>query len=442
MKCISVMSQDTNNLAGECSVVVTFRGHPQVNATDTRALEILDTDEWVAHSAALGFAATYDPNALLRLRGRVHVEVEVGGITDVFEATIAANYNRGAPLVFRRDTKTQGNPLGSQSSKAAADLDRKLVDSLRAPHVSGRLTITPIPLAELPVGYLAIVGMPIGHQADLSPRALGVLSSVDVILAEDTRIAEKALRWRGVITPIISCHEHNEQIRVTEVARRLARGQRLALVTDAGTPLVSDPGFRIVQAAVSCGAHVTAIPGPSALLVALVVSGLPVASFRFGGFVPRKSGQRAKFVHCLLGSHETTIVFESGQRVATLLATLSTQAPDRNVALCKDLTKRTEEVLRGTTSQIAVEFAARADQRGEYTLVVAPCIEEAVAASQGAESALCQPLESESFIVALLAEGCPTLPIAKALRRTTGMSQDKAYARVQALVHQIARRAS
>ena len=415
------------------AVEITLRGHPGVTAADLHAWEILDAAEWTERPGAVGYAASYDPTALLALRGRVQIELTCGGAVERLEGTISATYQRGGPLVFRRDTRTQTRPFAWQCSKAAADFDRSLVAALREPGSVGRVTLTPLPGAEVPPGALVLVGMPIGHQGDLAPRALDALLGADVILAEDTRVAEKALRWRGVFAPVESCHEHNERGRVPGVLARLERGQRVALVTDAGMPLVSDPGYSLVQAAVEAGGHVTAVPGPSATLLALVLSGLPTARFRFTGFPPRKAGERKRFAQAALESDETSVFFESAHRVREFVADLAEAAPERRMALCKDLTKRTEKVTRGTCAEVAESLAVEAEPRGEFTVVVAPRPESASQDGDEATKGDGAGLGIEAFVKALLAEGCPTAPIAKAWHRLAGIPRDEAYARVQVL---------
>lgn len=422
------MTPDPQPAAPPSPVEITFHGHPEVTATDLQTWEISDGSDWTARPGLLGHAAAYDPAALLGLRGRVLVGVTCGERTEALEATICSTYPRGGPLVFRRDTRTMSRPFAWQSSKAAADFDRSLVAALREPGSAGRVTLTPLPGAEVPPGSLTLVGMPIGHQGDLSPRALDALLGADVILAEDTRVAEKALRWRGVFAPVESCHEHNERGRVPAVVGRLAKGQRVALVTDAGMPLVSDPGYPLVQAALDAGAHVGAIPGPSAALLALVLSGLPPARFRFVGFPPRKAGERRRFLRAALDSEDTLLFFEAAHRIKDCVADLDALDPARRLALCKDLTKRTEEVVRGTSAEVAATLTGE-EPRGEFTVVVAPRPEKAAPPEAGAENA--GGVGLEAFIKGLLAEGCPTAPIAKAWHRLAGIPRDEAYARVQ-----------
>ena len=208
--------------------VIHCRGHAAVSAGDTRALEIIDAEAWAAHGAAIGYAASFDPAAINRLRGRIRVEIAVADQRETFEATVSPQYHRGQPLIFRREPMARLRSFAYQSSKAAADLPRALIEALRQPDAECTLTLTPLS-EPLPPGALFLVGLPIGNQADLSPRAIDVLSSVDLILAEDTRIAHDGLAWRGIHTPLKSCFAHNEKSRAAEAAARSARGERRAL---------------------------------------------------------------------------------------------------------------------------------------------------------------------------------------------------------------------
>jgi hypothetical protein len=237
-------SADTEGHAAQ-PVEIVFRGHADIRATDTQALEIVAGDAWSARPGAIGYAPQFDPQALLALRGRLSFTLRVGEAEDTFEATASPLFVRGAPLVIRRDPAA-ARVFAVQATKAAADLPAKLKAALRAPGAQGVLTVRQVAAAELPPGSLVLVGMPIGSQGDLSPRALDVLSSVDVILAEDTRVARAALGWRGVQTRLESCYAHNEALRTDELAERLRAGQRVAYVSDAGMPAISDPGARLV----------------------------------------------------------------------------------------------------------------------------------------------------------------------------------------------------
>jgi 16S rRNA (cytidine1402-2'-O)-methyltransferase len=404
-------------------LVITARGHPDIKASDTRTLELLETPDMAKRGSVVAIDATYDPAALAALRGRIRVTIAAGGAADSFEATVWPLVHQRHALVFARDPAVKPRVFAGMASKAAADLAPDLKDALRS---AAALTITLTPFADavLPAGTLYLVAMPIGHQGDLSPRAVDVLSGVDLILAEDTRIAHDALAWRGIRTPMTSCFDHNERLRVDLVTAQLAEGRRIALVSDAGMPLVSDPGHLVVRAAIETGANVTTVPGPSAALAALAVSGLPSATFRFAGFPPRKGGKRDEFLEGILAATDTSILFEAPQRIAELVGELAARAPTRAMALARDLTKMTEQVQRGTAAEIAAALAAEPDIRGEFVLVVAPAPPRD---AQGTTADL------ESLVAALLRAGSPTAPVVAALRETSGLSRNEAYALVQRL---------
>lgn len=393
------------------------RGHAAIAASDARSLELIDGDEWANRDGAIGYDAKYDPAELDGLRGRVLVELSCGNETDRFEATISPLFHRGQPLLFRREPAARARSFAFQSSKTAADLSRPLVESLRKQGAELSVALTPLSEAPQP-GTLYLVALPIGHQGDLSPRAVDVLSSVDLILAEDTRIAHDALGWRGIRTKLQSCFAHNERSRAGEIGRKLAEGQRVALVSDAGMPVVSDPGQEITAAALAAGAEVRVIPGPSAVLTALALSGMAAPTFRFGGFPPRQGSQRKEWIATLIAAEETSIFFESPHRLGDLLETLAAAIPERAIAICRDLTKQSEQVLRGPVGQIKIDEPA-----GEYTLVLAPARLQVEA--EGA-------VASEALLSALLAEGVPASSLAKALRRT-GMGRAEAYDLAQRL---------
>ena len=222
-------------------------------------------------------------------------------------------------------------------------------------------------------GVLVLAGSPIGNVADASPRLIRELLAADVIAAEDTRRFARFLDRLAVDTNarVISYFEGNEVRRTPMLIAELAAGRRVLVVTDAGMPSVSDPGYRVVAAAIEQGFPVTAVPGPSAVLVALTVSGLPVDRFCFEGFVPRKPGERSARLAELAAEVRTMVFFEAPHRtVATLAAMSELFGTDRRAALCRELTKTHEEVRRGTLADL-VEWAAAAEVRGEVTLVVA-----------------------------------------------------------------------
>lgn len=219
---------------------------------------------------------------------------------------------------------------------------------------------------------LTLVPTPVGNLEDITLRALRVLREADAIAAEDTRHAGILLKHHGIHRPLISLHEHNEAARATEIADRLAAGENIALLTDAGTPGISDPGYRVVRACLERGLEFTVLPGPSAVLPALVGSGLPLHEFYFGGFLPVKSGRRRTALEIALARKETSIFFESPHRIAKSLAVLADLAPDRPVCVARELSKKFEEYWRGTAAELAAR-AQRQPARGEICLLVAGC---------------------------------------------------------------------
>jgi 16S rRNA (cytidine1402-2'-O)-methyltransferase len=228
-------------------------------------------------------------------------------------------------------------------------------------------------------GALVVVATPIGNLGDLSPRAADALRDADLVLAEDTRRTGKLLAHVGSEVRQLSLHEHNERDRADEVIARIAEGQRLALVSDAGTPAVSDPGYRLIAAVAAAGHRVEAVPGASALLTALVVSGLPTDRVAFEGFLPRKGAARRERLTDLADERRTVVLYVSPHRADADLADLAAAlGVDRPAALCRELTKLHEEVLRGGLGELAARVG-KDGVRGELTLVVggAPAAEPA-----------------------------------------------------------------
>ena len=227
-------------------------------------------------------------------------------------------------------------------------------------------------------GRLRIVATPIGNLADLSPRAREALLSADLIACEDTRrtgrLFQSLAAGRGGSAerpPLLPLHDHNEDRQIGRVLERLEQGDAVTLVSDAGTPLVSDPGYRLVRAALERNLPVEALPGPSAILAALVVSGLPPYPFTFLGFPPPKQGKRRRFFEAHAELPHTVVFFESPRRAAASLADAAAVfGPDRNAALARELTKLHEEVLRGSLEEIAAQAAESGKLRGEVTIVV------------------------------------------------------------------------
>jgi 16S rRNA (cytidine1402-2'-O)-methyltransferase len=225
----------------------------------------------------------------------------------------------------------------------------------------------------MPAAKLYVVATPIGNLDDISARAVEVLGSVDVIAAEDTRRTLKLLSRYELDRPLSSLHEHNEEQQAPRLVGKLLKGVSIALVSDAGTPLISDPGFRLVKLALESGIEVVPIPGPSAITAALSVSGLPTDRFTFEGFLPARTAARIKRLEQLKNEPGTMIFFESGHRIRNCLEDMmKVFGPDRPVALCRELTKRFETVLRGDLERIGQKLEEDPDQsKGEFVLVVA-----------------------------------------------------------------------
>ena len=229
------------------------------------------------------------------------------------------------------------------------------------------------PEAERPArpGTLYVVATPIGNRDDITLRALKILTSVDRVAAEDTRHTGKLLGMHGISARMVSFEEHNEGRRTPELLGRLRAGEAIALVSDAGTPSVSDPGYRLVTAAVADGIPVVPIPGVSAAMAAISVSGLPTDAFVFLGFAPRKKGARSRLLESLARESRTLVFYESPRRILKLVNEAKDQLGDRPAVLGREMTKRHEEFLRGPLSAIASELAGRETVRGECTLLVA-----------------------------------------------------------------------
>jgi 16S rRNA (cytidine1402-2'-O)-methyltransferase len=223
----------------------------------------------------------------------------------------------------------------------------------------------------LPAG-LTIVATPIGNLRDITLRALEILASADLVACEDTRVTRKLFEHYGLSTPLIAYHDHNAEAVRPKILERLAAGEAVALVSDAGTPLISDPGYRLVREAVAAGVTVTAAPGASAALMALTVAGLPTDRFFFEGFLPAKEGARRTRIAELGRIPATLLFFESGPRLAETLSDLAAGLGPRAAAIARELTKLHEEVRRGDLSSLAADYAGGAEIRGEMVIVIAP----------------------------------------------------------------------
>ena len=216
---------------------------------------------------------------------------------------------------------------------------------------------------------LSVVPTPIGNRQDITLRAIEVLKSADLIAAEDTRHSGLLLQHLGIKKPFLSLHGHNESFRCEDVANRIAEGSHVALITDAGMPGISDPGYRLIRTCIDRGLPVSVLPGPSAVLTALVGSGFPCDRFFFGGFLPVKSGRRANELAAAAARQETSIYFESPHRILKTLAALDAVCPGRTICVARELTKTFEEYRRDTPTALIAHFEKH-PPKGEITLVI------------------------------------------------------------------------
>jgi 16S rRNA (cytidine1402-2'-O)-methyltransferase len=265
-------------------------------------------------------------------------------------------------------------------------------------------------------GLLYLVATPIGNLEDITYRAVRVLREADLIACEDTRQTRKLLDHYGIAKPTISYHEHNEAERAAELASRMAAGETVALVSDAGMPLVSDPGYRLVRAAIETGVPVQAVPGPSAAMTALAGSGLPTDSFRFGGFLPPKAGQRLKALEALAEEQATLIFYEAPHRILEALEAVEQALGERPVVVARELTKIHEEYLRGTAAEVRAQLASRDAVRGEMTLLIG----KATAPAR-------DDTPVEEAVERLIAKGTARMDAIKQVARRRGMSKREVY---------------
>ncbi len=265
-------------------------------------------------------------------------------------------------------------------------------------------------------GTLYVVATPIGNLEDISARAIRILGEVDLIACEDTRHTRKLLDRYGVSKPLVSYHEHNEPVRAAGLLSDLAAGKNIALVSDAGTPLIADPGYRLVEQAREQGITVSPVPGPSALLAALSASGLATDAFLFHGFLPPKQGQRRKLLEELKPLQATLVFYEAPHRILETLADIGTTLGPRQVVLARELTKIHEEFLRGTAEELQAGLTQRAMIKGEFTVMVGK--------SSGAEVDL-TPLDQA--VDELIATGVPRMEALKTVARQRGLSKRDVY---------------
>ncbi|MDI6874311.1 16S rRNA (cytidine(1402)-2'-O)-methyltransferase [Candidatus Solincola sp.] len=271
-------------------------------------------------------------------------------------------------------------------------------------------------MAEGGRGRLYLVGTPIGNLEDITLRALRVLREADLIAAEDTRRARKLLSRYDIHTPLTSYHGHNEREKAEAVAREVEAGKKVALVSDAGMPGVADPGFRAVEECVRRGLEVEVVPGPSSLTAALALSGLPLARFRYEGFLPPARTRRRSRLMSLLGEGEAVVLYEAPHRILDTMSDIAELAPERQVVLARELTKLHEEVLRGTADEL-LEALRERRPRGEFVLVLAP-------GKEGEAPPLAQLADEVS---ALVLSGEPTREAVRAVAQRHGVSQRDVY---------------
>ncbi len=267
-------------------------------------------------------------------------------------------------------------------------------------------------------GTLYLVAMPIGNLADMTVRAVDVLRLVDFIVAEDTRTSQRVLSHYDIDTPFLSSlYQGSERQRIGSILATLEEGKQLALVSDAGTPLISDPGFPLVRAAVEAGYPVVPVPGPCAAIAGLVASGLPTDRFEFDGSLPRSAGARRSLFESLIVREGTTVFYESSHRIMDSLRLLAEVLPERQLVLARELTKVHEEFLRGTAAEVLDALEERDRARGEFVVIV-----------DGAEGPpQADRQTAERLLVELRVEGLPNRSIVRILVQGLDMSRNEAY---------------
>ena len=265
-------------------------------------------------------------------------------------------------------------------------------------------------------GVLYVVATPIGNLEDITYRAVRVLSEADLIACEDTRHTRKLLDHYSISKPTVSYHEHNEVERARDLVERMRAGAAVALVSDAGMPLVSDPGYRLVRAAVEAGIPIVPVPGPSAALAALAASGLPTDAFHFAGFLPSKPIQRAKALEALAEEHATLIFYEAPHRLLEALDAIQQTLGPRPVVVARELTKLHEEFLRGTAAEIRAQMETADAVKGEITILIgkatAPAPDD-------------RPLDEA--VEELVSGGLPRMDAIKQVARQRGLSKREVY---------------
>ena len=275
------------------------------------------------------------------------------------------------------------------------------------------------------IGTLYLVATPIGNLEDITHRAVRVLSEVKVIACEDTRHTRKLLNHYGINTKTISYHEHNERERAGELLKVLEAGADVAIVSDAGTPGISDPGFQLARIAIESGAQVVPIPGPSALISAVIASGLPTDEFYFGGFLPARSGARRTRLAELRSIPATLIFYEAPHRIAASLRDAFEVLGERQAVVARELTKMHEEIARGSLSELATRFSSGEHARGEMVLIIDRTVIESEIEAEAVASIA-------ELVAGFESEGIDHRAALKKAARALGLSRDEAYRRLVA----------
>jgi 16S rRNA (cytidine1402-2'-O)-methyltransferase len=305
------------------------------------------------------------------------------------------------------------------------DAGRKLDDSETDEHETAQSQTSGSALGPRPALYL--VGTPIGNLEDITLRALRVLKEVDQIACEDTRQTQKLLNHYGITTRTISYHEHNEMTRAAELVKEMQEGASVALVTDAGMPGISDPGYRLISLAIRHHVPVVPIPGASAFLAALVASGLPTDSFRFSGFLPAKRGERRAALEAVRTSPRTQVFYEAPHRIVETLADVVEVLGDaRHVVIAREVTKLHEEFLRGRAGEILAALQARGAVKGEITLLIGKAEEEESQASTAPGMGIRQRVEQ-----IMAEEKADEKAALKKVAKERGISKSEAYRELQ-----------
>jgi|SRR5580658_2947545 16S rRNA (cytidine1402-2'-O)-methyltransferase len=277
------------------------------------------------------------------------------------------------------------------------------------------------------IGGLFLVATPIGNLGDITLRALETLAAVDLVACEDTRVTRRLFERYAIATRLVPYHDHNAETARPKLLARLADGAAVALVSDAGTPLVSDPGFKLVRAACEAGHPVTALPGASAVLAALTVAGLPTDRFHFAGFLPAREGARRARIAELAAIPATLVLFEAGPRIGATLSDLAATLGARPAAVCRELTKLHEEVRRADLAALAAQYAAGAETRGEFVIIVGPPTAIPAADAADLDAMLVSALATHSLKAAV-----------EAVAAATGQQKRLVYRRALTLARQSA----